>query len=77
MGKGRLWPFAQAHHPELMGSPNAFLPFLFGICLHLFAYRELGPSVSEEGVSPSQTNRGDAGKMKKGHGISKAVFNSF
>ena len=77
MGKGRLWPFAQAHHPELRESSDAFLPFLFGICLSPLRYRELGPSVSEEGVSPSQTNRGDAGKMKKGHGISKAVFNSF
>lgn len=81
MGKGQLWPFAQAHHPEDLESSTAF-----GFCLSAFplpeyafpllAYRELGPSVSEEGASPSLQTDGD-GKGEKGARNLKSRFQFF
>lgn len=56
----------------ILTGDDASLPFLFGICLSPLRYRELGFR-----AGTALLPNGEGGKMKKGHGISKAVFNSF
>lgn len=68
--KGSFAPFAQDSPSE-----SGEISTDFGFCLSAFplpayafpplAYRELGPSVSEEGASPSQTNRGEQERWKE------------